>query len=195
MGLRLNNAALVLAALAAADVTWGQPWAPGTLQRAEEGIGDVEPLRLNLRDMQVDLRRPAGFDSVFRFDRTDAFGQRETVFMRMDGGVTAVFPQSVYSPSAWGPVPTIPPGTTFYIGEVPRHLRPAEQPRPTPVNRIDMSVGGGAESPPPAAALHRPEGRPVRRAVPGARVQPSVWTDEAYRTRRIEALLQIESSP
>jgi hypothetical protein len=157
---------------------------PPAVQRADEGIGDVDPLGLSLREMQVDLRSPAGFDSVFRLDRTDAFGRRETLFMRMDGGTTAVFPQSIYGEDVWGQFPVIPPGTTFYIGRLPAELQGVDAARPRPVTMLDLTYRAVAEPAGPAARqspdfIREASPRPVR----------SVWTDSGYREERIAAML------
>ncbi|MDY7110162.1 MAG: hypothetical protein SYC29_16145, partial [Planctomycetota bacterium] len=61
--------------------------------------------------LQVDFRGPAGFEDIYRVP-----GYEDDLYMRVDGAIYAVFPQSVYANSQSGPVPLIPHGTIFYIG-------------------------------------------------------------------------------
>jgi hypothetical protein len=172
------NFAVVSVAAAAA-----QPWSnvPPRLQRVDPGTTDVDPLHLSLREMQIDLRRPTGFDTVYRLDAARSFGRGGTMYMRMDGGVMAVFPQSVYRPSPGGMVPEIPPGTVFHLGELPPELRPQEPVRPRPPGFVDLSLSAAAPPSPPQASPS-----PLPEALPEVR---SIWNDDEYRRRRVATLL------
>lgn len=187
-------AAAATAIFACGSAAWCS--SPPALPRVEQGVGDVEPLGMTLRDMQVDLRTPSGFDGVYRLDRTDAFGTRETLFMRMDGGVTAVFPKSLYTPTRDGLVPTIPPGTIFYLGGLPPGLQPLPQDahRPRPANFLDLSIDVHVPAEPaPRADMRRSaaDAEPMPAFEPTApRPQRTLWNDEAYRNRRIATLLR-----
>jgi hypothetical protein len=167
------------------------PWSAGQppLQRVDQGIADSEPLGVSFRDLQVDLRIPTGFESVYRLQTPARLGAPGgTFFMRMDGSITAVFPQSVYADSPWGQLPMIPPGTIFYIGGLPPDLQPADTPasRPRPTNFVDLSLSGQApvESPALIATSESPASLP-----PPALHIRSIWSDDSYRRERIAALL------
>jgi hypothetical protein len=81
------------------------------LTPVEPTVADTGPLSLSLRELQVDFRGPVGFENIYRVP-----GYEDDLFMRVDGAIYAVFPQSVYANSQSGPVPLIPHGTIFYIG-------------------------------------------------------------------------------
>ncbi|MBX3375771.1 MAG: hypothetical protein KF678_02055 [Phycisphaeraceae bacterium] len=137
----------------------------------EPGKEDVNPHALTMRRIELDLRKPVDFDNLYQISKADAFGRGQRLFMRIDGGVTAVFPRSVYSGAVSGGVPEIPPGTVFWIGVPPVEV---ETLPPMPGDTfLHLSV---ANDPP---------------------VQPtstvtvnSIVTDEAYRQRRVAALLE-----
>ncbi|MBT8485082.1 MAG: hypothetical protein HKO59_03230 [Phycisphaerales bacterium] len=76
----------------------------------EAGVADVDPLARGLRLLQRDLQTPSGFDRVFRVPT------RDDLLMRVNGGLYAVFPQSVYAQTRVGPIPVVPDNTIFYIG-------------------------------------------------------------------------------
>jgi hypothetical protein len=83
-----------------------------------QGLNDVGPLGVEAQVPRVDLRLPFDFGRVYRLDTPGATAD-ETVFARGHGGITAVFPRSVYSSDG----ASIPPGTTWVIGEMPDWLR------------------------------------------------------------------------
>ncbi len=77
----------------------------------EQTVEDVSRLSTSFRYIEPGLVQPAGFEQVFRYSgRTD-------LFVRVDGAIHAVFPQSIYEPVKRGVRPTVPPGTVFYIGD------------------------------------------------------------------------------
>ena len=82
------------------------------LERVEEIWGDAGPLNESMRVLPLDLRAPVGFQGVYRVPGHD------NLLTRMDGGLAAVFPRSVYAATASGVVPLIPPGTVFHVGGV-----------------------------------------------------------------------------
>ena len=159
---------VVILAAAASSVCSGQPPA-----KVDPGTSDVSPNAASLRRMEVDLRRPTGFDGVYQLSKVDAFGRGQNMFMRIDGGVTAIFPRSVYVPTAAGLVPQIPPGTVFQIGPLPQ---PAAASGHISQNHMDtrLRVPEGTDEP------------PVIRDVPVSR---SLISNEVYRRRRLESLL------
>ena len=83
------------------------------LQPIDEGIADIGPLGTSLRQLQSGLNQPTGFANVY------AVPGHPNLLMRVDGGLYAVFDQSIYSKSG----PVIPNNTVFHIG--PPMINPA----------------------------------------------------------------------
>ncbi|MBL9030504.1 MAG: hypothetical protein JNM80_02185 [Phycisphaerae bacterium] len=143
----------------------------------EPGRGDANPQAAGGRNVPTDLRQPTGFSTVYRLQTEDA-----AVFLRIDGGMKAVFPRSVYTSSGGGGlVPSIPPGTVFYPGELPASMRPSPRPRQRPEYAIDTSL-----APPTFGA---DDGRPLSIGAPR-----TSWTDETVRVRRVAALLDLAAT-
>lgn len=132
-----------------------QPETP--LVRVQQGVGDRGPLG---RDLQVpfqDLRLPSGFDGVYRGQTAGGAG----FHARIHGGITAVFPWSVYTQVAPGvEVAEVPAGTVFYIGGLPEHGMGRRPPIAT-LERVDLSAGSL---------------RSARPATPGLRAGPAPWS-------------------
>lgn len=111
--------AIALCTPGLADDTRGlepaEPWRAdqGRFRPVDPGRQDTGPMAESLRLLPFDLRHPTGFDQVYRVP-----GQ-EGMFMRMDGGLTAIFPKGVYSQTPFGDLPEVPPGTVFHIGTPP----------------------------------------------------------------------------
>lgn len=84
------------------------------LDIVDAGREDVGPLATSLRADPVDQRLPTGFDRVYRVPGS------ESLLMRGNGALFAVFEESVYRRSG----AVLPPGTVFHIG-MP-DLRPTE---------------------------------------------------------------------
>ena len=203
--------AVVLAPLFLASAASGTPQ---DFERVEAGVADVDPLTAGLRQLQLDLRMPAGFEHVYRVPG------REDLFMRVNGGLYAIFPRSRYDQGRFGPVPQVPDNTIFHIGRpdadalarlLPEPLTgTGGHPRPTPAaalvtrqpglrqvdavdllvdNRLDLTgTAPGHESAVPAA----PSAVPAR----AARERPAVHggvrflASPAYRARRVRELLR-----
>jgi hypothetical protein len=184
------------------------------LTPVEQGVSDVGALSTSLRLMNPGIRAPSGFDQVYR-----APG-RSNMLMRIEGGLTAVFPESVYVPTGQGGTyAAIPPGTTFYIGlpqsglmdygptltdprvEVdPRAaLEVAQTPRRYDV-QVDPPPGSRAgeftyQVPTPAPRVTSESRRIAPERPPGgARADendgPAIVADEGYRAERVRSLLQ-----
>jgi len=83
------------------------------LEPVEQTVEDVDPLARSIRRIERGLRQPTGFESVYRLP-----GDHDR-FMRIDGGLYAVFPRSVYLNTRMGEVPLIPANTVFWIGPPP----------------------------------------------------------------------------
>lgn len=168
------------------------------LKAVEENVGDLGPLSRSLRVLGADLRQPANFDRVYRISGTD---ER---FMRINGGLYAVFERSLYVPSEDGLVPLIPGGTVFYIGR-PSFLRDVEQPasqekiglldKRSHSNRLDTrNLEAWSEGLAPAATsvplLHRSSGRGVGAETRDQEVAATINNDPDYRAARIRQLMK-----
>lgn len=82
----------------------------GDLKPLDQTVEDTSPLSISLREIERGLREPSAFDQVYRVPN------RDDLLMRIEGGIYAIFPQSVYAQGKNGTVPLIPAGTVFYIG-------------------------------------------------------------------------------
>jgi hypothetical protein len=89
------------------------------LKRVEATQADTSPLAGGLRAMPTDLRMPNDFGGVYQIP----FGsgtRYDGWFVRVRGGTYAVFPRSVYEEGRNGLRPTVPPGTIYLTGGIPR---------------------------------------------------------------------------
>lgn len=134
------------------------------LQRVEAGHADVSELAAPGRLLPSDLREPTDFQAVYRLTRRGPAGEYHS-FARASGGITAVFPRSVYVPTAGGLSADIPPGTVFYIGAIPD----ADDPQPDRARQAFNRV------------------QPVQA---GTEPERGILSDEAYRRRRIDELVR-----
>lgn len=169
------------------------------LKAVEENVGDLGPLSRSLRELGADLRQPTNFDRVYRTPGKD------DRFMRINGGLYAVFERSLYAPSKSGLVPLIPGGTVFYIGR-PSFLRDVEQhtseeksgllDKRSYSNRMDTrndvgqrsaeTVSGAVSGP----LLHRSAGRGVGAETRDQKVAATIINDPDYRAARIRQLMK-----
>lgn len=176
----------------------------------DQGLADRNPLGRSLRSL------PSPIDVGRSFGRLYVDPRRPGRFLRRQGGLAAVFPQSVYVGEGAAGVPIVPPGTVFEIGrrdgdEIARTSEfagavaaPPAELLPSGENRVppqSMLVSAGRWDPEGAAA-GAPEpsrsppnagfGDPV--AIFGAstdladRVRPRLVRDRNYRIRRLDAL-------
>lgn len=140
LALVLAAAAAMPAGVGATAPTQGGP--PAGWVRVQQGVADAGPLHVDLRVQPVELRAPMDYDSVYRGTLPNGYGGTTDYFARISGAVTAVFPQSVYIDAAEGVrSAVVPPGTVYYIGELPEELtgKPQDpvripQRRPTPLS-------------------------------------------------------------
>jgi len=162
--------------------------------RIDPGTADLSPNALSQRILLDEPRRFAGFEELYALPPDSSLGvsgrgvrapgtPSEPLFARVDGGVVAVFPRSVYLPTRRGEVPAIPPGTVFHIGS-PEQILGLDEPasRRSGVaspNRIDTRAANVARAPGSV-------GTGERDAQHGAS-----WADESYRRRRVSTLLEI----
>lgn len=162
------------------------------LHRIEPGLADVGAEVLGRRNLRTELRRPSGFDTVYRFNRTDAMGRRDDVFVRIGGGVTAVFPRSTYVPTGRGLRADIPPGTVFHLGRLPDAVGgPRSRPGPPSPNQLSFAAPSGLiDFAAPVTSKDDQDLSPPQPAAAGERIwAPSIFEDEDFRRRRIGALL------
>ena len=82
----------------------------GDLKPLDQTVEDISPLSISLRHIERGLREPSAFDQVYRVP------DRDDLLMRIEGGIYAVFPQSMYTQGENGTLPLIPAGTVFHIG-------------------------------------------------------------------------------
>lgn len=158
---------------------WPEPVLPG-LKRVDAGVADVGPLSSSQRLIAVDLRVPTGFEGVFQFERRGLFGKTETMYMRSSGGISAVFPRSVYVEASGGLVPEIPAGTVFVIGSPVSGMRVPVKKSSSPM-AVDMAVPSGGDRP-----VLRPD---------APRARPSMWNDERVRRQRVGELMDSLVTP
>ncbi|MHC5003696.1 MAG: hypothetical protein ACYTJ0_11285 [Planctomycetota bacterium] len=168
------------------------------LEPVDQMIADRSVLSTSLRVREAGLQEPSGFSSLYRL--TDPEGQE--LLMRADGGLYAVFPQSVYAPTRRGLVPVIPAGTRFYIGPPPTDPAdlagtPDRGARRAMVEPIDFREQhtGRFESRIPGVepGVRVPAGdrrNPVARSGLARRGGMTIATDERYRLERLRALLE-----
>jgi len=148
----------------------------GSLVRVDPTVGDVGPLGVSMRLMPIDLLRPASFEEVYQVPN------RPNLFMRLHGGVAAVFPRSVYTTTPWGMRADVPPGTIFHIGSIaPEDVVGRTPTAFTTGPRLDLSLDRRLD----ARAL---PGDASPAAMQTERFDASIWTNEKYRRHRLEVL-------
>lgn len=170
---------------------------PG-LVPVEQGVADVEPLGLSFRRLEVDRRRPLGFDQVFRLPPAQPGAPAR--FARRSGAVTAVFTRSDYLPLEDGSgIAVIPPDTRFQIES---DESAAAVPRPSPATPAHSAAARTADSRVLSSSQSNVDRRVPHAQVttgheiaplaspPAAATQPGMLTDEQHRVARITTLLR-----
>ncbi len=158
------------------------------------GFGDESPQMVDGLFRPVDFRAPVGFDRLYEIIGSGG------LFARRSGAVTAVFDRSVY---AWDSTALVPPGTVYYIGDLPVDLA-----RPGLFSPATRGEGTRASAPsmfrvPSEFADRRAEtgavpgrvdlrvGREAARGVPPVRqTGHSIWSSEAHRQQRVGELIR-----
>jgi hypothetical protein len=162
------------------------------LRPVQQGAADINPVSTSLRWQPLDLRQPANFDRVYRLsDVIDPATAPPGVFpqdggfVRFDAGVSAVYPWSSYAHTRRGTFAEIPAGTVFHIGLQP--ARPGEFPTATlaPPNYVNLSANLAASS---LQVTQTGNQTGTQAGVPEA-AAASLWTDDAYRRKRVGALI------
>lgn len=117
--------------------------APRDLRRPiDQGLADRNPLGTSLRSL------PQTIDAGRSFGRIYADPRRPGRYLRRQGGLSAVFPQSVYVGESADGIPIVPPGTVFELGwegsaaatPSPRTDAPPKELVPPGENRLDPST-------------------------------------------------------
>ena len=167
------------------------------LNSVEANVGDLGPLSRSLRSLGADLRQPTNFDRVYRVP-----GQDDR-FMRINGGLYAVFERSLYAPTRDGIVSLIPGGTVFYIGR-PSFLRDVEQEsveeengmldKRSHSNRLDTRTGPRSAESDSAIVLgpllHRSAGRDTSAKTLNQKAVVTIINNPDYRAARIRQLMK-----
>ncbi len=170
-----------------------QPWQP-----VEQRVADQTELSKSLRVVEPGLRPPSDFAQVYRVP------ERDDLFVRVQGGLYAVFPQSVYTRRRGTVQAVVPHNTVIFIGPPTTEALEAwgvTRPKPPPAAterpglRVDTRVNDRiAEGP---VSQRQPPPRPRPQAVIGAgraRRDPprrgTVVNDATYRAARLRALLR-----
>ena len=152
---------------------------PELLTPLDPRVGDVSPLSQSLRVEYPGLEKPSAFSAVYRVPGDPS------KMMRVNGGLRAIFTQSVYQPSAYGSFPMIPPSTVFQIGDpavVPTVVRAPETEATEPLEFDGLTRAGfGYIS---ESASESPD-----RATDSTEL-PRFISDADYRRRRLDQILR-----
>jgi hypothetical protein len=174
---------ILLTLLAAAPAAAEQ--VPVDLDPIDQTIEDISVLSTSLREIEPGLQRPNDFSGVYRVRG----GQDR--FMRVQGGLYAVFPESVYEATREGRMKAIVPNDTmFYIGPPPL-LDPESLPTAPPAGlvrgRIELRTDRhrAPAATPPGRLETRPRGQRVSRVT-----LPDIMSSELYRQRRVRSLMR-----
>lgn len=158
------------------------------------GFADVNPQMADGLFRPVDLRAPMGFDRLYEIVGSDG------LYARRSGAVTAVFDRSVYARDASA---LVPPGTIYYLGDLPVDL--------TRPGLFSPAIRREEAAEPRASMFRVPSQTPDRRALTGAASQRldlrvgkdaasgapptrqtdrSIWTSESVRRQRVGELIR-----
>lgn len=184
----IHGLAILFPALIAAGFQPGfehDRWRNNALKPA--GGGDTDTLSRGLANDTSSVDAGEGFGKVYELPRRRGDPRR---FARFNGAVTAVFPMSTYASTPSGEIPTIPPGTTYYLGSdwfrkltlgasewngsglLDTHTHVSQFVSGEVTNAVDVRAHGQATR--LDAETHTPR---------------SIWTDESFRAQRLERLL------
>lgn len=194
IGKLISHCAIVALLIVVQDASGQQD-----LKVVEANVGDLGPLSLSLRSLQLDLRQPTNFDRVYRAPGQDG------LLMRINGGLYAVFDRSLYAPSKQGLMPLIPGGTVFYIGRPSflddvepalvesntglldpqshtNHLQTRNEMGVRPASSVSSITSG--------PLLHRSSGRRAGAKTTGRGVPATIINNPDYRAARIRQLMK-----
>lgn len=154
--------------------------ADGPRRVIDPAVGDTGPLSESLRLLDTGLGLPGSFESV------QSVPGHEELYMRVAGGLYAVFPRSLYVPTRFGDLPIIPNDTIFHIGPPPM-LSEAMPVRTLPEEYLKpVSIGSGSRMLPTSG-----EGRSAEPPQPGDDgFLPSIAEATGYRSARLLELMR-----
>lgn len=198
----------VCAVLASAPLVRGQSapesrgGEPGGLKPIEQGVADVGPFGLSFRRMQLDFRRPLGFDRVYELAKpagsASGSSSSQGQLARVSGALTAVFPRSLYVTNRDGQTfAAIPAGTRFVIGDPANSINAEPVTRPVPAPHATAATTA-ADTAAPSAADHRVPRAASRIAATSpvaapadspSEEPPCILNDDDHRVRRVKLLL------
>ena len=101
---------------------------PLGLEVVDQAVSDRGPLDVSLRQRESGLALPTGFRKVYRLPGEESgFGVGDRTsdrLMRANGGMAAVYEQSIYLQTEQGILPDVPASTTWVIGGIPLASEP-----------------------------------------------------------------------
>lgn len=113
---------------ASGDRPGSQAATPLGLEVVDQTVSDRGPLDVSLRQRESGLALPTGFRMVYRLPGEDSgFGVGDRTndrLMRANGGMAAVYEQSIYLQTEDGIMPDVPASTTWVIGGIPLASEP-----------------------------------------------------------------------
>lgn len=146
----------------------------GPRRIVDPAVEDVGPLSRSLRLLDPGIGLPGSFE------RVEQVPGHDELYMRIAGGLYAVFPRSLYVPTRAGDAALIPNDTIFYIGPPPLLSEPMP---PRPIEpESPRTIGSGSR------VLHaeQPDG-----PQPGdPDFQPSIAEPTVYRSARLMELMR-----
>ncbi len=168
------------ASLVSALLAFAAPASGQELRTVDQTIADISALAASLREIEPGLLRPNDFGNLYRLP--------DEQLMRAQGGLYAVFPQSVYSTDEEGHLLTaVPPGTTFYIGPPPSASAPVASVGGSFERRLDLRIAPRRVD---GAATANQRLAPRLTAPPPPRDASSIVVDPDYRADRVRALMR-----
>ena len=164
-------------------------------ERVDEGAEDQTPLSVSLRQRELGLQSATEFNHVYRVPG------RDDLFMRVDGGLYAVFERSFYVPFPAGVFPVVPNNTVFHIGRPALDTLLAPPSPDTPregigayrlyqTNRINPRIYSRID--PELAGIHDQQSADefVQDQPPmQSRMPTNILTDRRYRVKRLQQLM------
>lgn len=150
------------------------------LTPVDQTISDISPIGTSLQLLQQDFGAPQGFDRVYT---SPSFPGK---FVRVEGALWVVFPQSRYVQTDNGLQAVLPENAVFYIGGPPEsaHERAAEA--PPSKNYLNGMITTRVR---PVLASERRAQTVSPEVADHPRVRETVWSSDFYRRARLAELL------
>ncbi|MFI4897807.1 MAG: hypothetical protein ACIARR_08275 [Phycisphaerales bacterium JB059] len=199
---RVVMSAVVCGAIASGAAAQADAWSE--LEAVDQGVADVSPLSESLRLELLDMRVSDGFTRVYRLEGINGWQDQ---YVRRDGAITAVFPQSVYLPAEYGGGIAIPAGTVFLIGAPPDWMRErydfgASSSNAAPTGGFAVAPVDGrlaidfvdTSAPVVSYATPRTRSEPARVVSAPAERPPTPWATDHRRGARVSSLLSLAAT-